>query len=305
MLSRQALTVLFFVALATTIGTLCAQSAEPRYQGRSLSKWLSTYRDAGADTPEEKRASEAVRAIGTNAIPQLLRMLTSRDYQMQMDANNGFTILGPIAAPAVPALSALLKGTNELSMFTAAQSLGGIGAPALPALLEALTNRHFKVATEAYLAIGALGTNAKPAIPILLRDLQHPNHFYRERAADALGSLHIEPETVVPALTNLLTDQSLTARHHAIQSLGQFGPAARPAVPTILPFLTNANLSYTATAALRQIAPEVLVNRPPQPEKLQQSLSDLLNSPDPSVRIAATNFMHRYGLGQPPSTPPR
>ncbi len=290
-------------ALVLTIATASARSAEPKYQGRSLTMWLSAYRDAGVDTAEEKRAAEAVRGIGTNAIPYLLRMLTNRDLDLQMDAQNGFIILGQIAAPAVPALAALLKGTNELSMFTAARSLGGIGAPALPVLMETLTNRHFKVATQAYLAIGALGTNAKPAIPILLRDLQHPNHFYRERAADTLGSLHIEPETVVPALTNLLTDSSLAARHLAIQSLGQFGSAARSAVPAISTFLTDADLSYTATEALRQIAPEVLVNRSLQPEKSQQSLSDLLNSPDPNVRSAATNFMQRYGLGQTPSTP--
>jgi HEAT repeat protein len=305
MRKSRTLSILSVCALMAAHPALPLQSAEPKYQGRSLTKWLSLFREAEADTAQEKRACEAVRAIGTNAVPYLLRMLTNKDMQVQLDAKSGLTILGPIAAPAVPPLAKLLASTNELDMFMAAQALGGIGAPALPVLMETLTNRHYKVATQAYLAIPALGTNARPAIPILLRDLQHPNHFYRERAAGALGGLHIEPEIVVPALTNLLDDPSLAARHLAIQSLGQFGPAARSAVPVMVPFLTNADLSYIATMALREIAPEVLTNRPFPPEKSPHSLSNLLNNPDPAVRSSATNFMRRYGLEQPPGNPAR
>jgi HEAT repeat protein len=303
---RQRSTVsAFLVCVIVAMVASSARPAEPSYQGRSLTKWLSLFREAEVDSAQEKRACEAVRAIGTNAIPHLLRMLTSDDLQWQMDAKSGFTILGSVAAPAVPALAKLLTSTNELDMSMAAQALGEIGAPALPVLMESLTNRHYKVATQAYLAIPALGTNARPAIPILLRDLQHPNHFYRERAADALGSLHIEPEIVVPALTNLLDDPNLAARHLAIQSLGEFGSAAHSAVPAISRFLTNADLSYAATAALREIAPEALANRPSPSEDFRHSLSNLLNSSDPAARRSATNLMRRYGLEQPPRSPVR
>lgn len=255
MQSRQTLIEVYLLVVAVVISALPVQSAEPKYQGRSLSKWLSTYRDAGTDTPGEKRAAEAVRAIGTNGIPVLLRMLTNDDLQVQMDAKSGFCILGAMAASAVPALAKLLASTNAVHLFMGAQVLGEIGAPALPALMEAMTNRHYKVATQAYLAIGALGTNAQPAIPLLLRDLQHPNHFNRERAADALGSLHLDPETVVPALTKLLSDISPAARSIALNSLGQFGPAAKSAVPDITPFLTNSDFDSAAKEALRAIAP--------------------------------------------------
>ncbi len=302
---RKRRTVATFVlcALAESSLVLPGLSAEPKYQGRPMTKWLSLYREADAHSVQENRACEAIRAIGTNAIPYLVRMLTNEDLQAQMDAKSGFTILGPLGALAVPTLAKLLAGTNEVHMFMAAQTLGEIGAPGLPVLMQTLTNHHYKVATQAYLAIPALGTNARPAIPVLLRDLQHPNHFYRERAADTLGRLHIEPESVVPALTNLLDDPSLAARHLAIQSLGQFGPAARSAVPAILPFLTNADLSYTATAALREIAPDVLTNRPPSPDNSRHSLSNLLKNPDPAVRSSATNFMRRYRIEQPPGNP--
>jgi HEAT repeat protein len=304
-MQKRRILFLATTCLAVALVALPAGSAEPKYQGRSLTKWLSLFREAEADTAQEKRASEAVRAIGTNAIPQLLRMLTSEDFQVQMDAKSAFTILGPVAAPAVPALAKLLAGTNELDMFMAAQALGEIGAPALPVLMETLTNRHYKVATQAYLAIPALGTNARPAIPILLRDLQHPNHFYRERAAGALGGLHIEPEIVVPALTNLLDDPSPAARWIALNALGAFGPAARSAVPVIKPFLTDSNFDVAAKIALREIAPEVLTNLPSPFQTTRHGLSNLLNDPDPAVRSSATNFMRRYGLEQPPGNPVR
>jgi len=255
----QILTVL--VCLLVFVG-YTAVGSEPSYQSKKLSQWLSLYQKADPNTPDETRARNAVRAIGTNGIPTLVQMLTSTDLEVQDAGHKGFEILGSSAAQAVPALAKLLTGTNKLVRFTAAQALGEIGAPALPVLMAGLTNRSFAIGTDSALAIVNLGTNAAPAIPILLNDLQNPNHFYRERAADALGNLHIQPDVVVPALTNLLNDPTNAARFIAINSLGKFGPAARSAVPVIAPFLTNSDLDVVAKRALRQIAPEVLTNAP-------------------------------------------
>lgn len=134
----------------------------------------------------------------------------------------------------------------------------------MPELLAGLTNRHFRVATDAALGIVELGTNATPAVPILLRHLEHPNHFYRERAADALGSLHIEPDIVIPALTRLLEDDSQAARYLALQGLGNFESRTRPAAPAIIALLADHEdaVREAATNALRRIALEVLTNAP-------------------------------------------
>jgi HEAT repeat protein len=261
MLNRRTLATLFACALAAIV-THSARSAEPTYQSKSLSQWLKLYEKATPESPNEKRAKEAVRAIGTNAPPYLAQMLTNDDLNIQWAAVNAFEILGPLGAPAIPRLNELLTGTNQLLGTLAGTSLGHIGAPALPVLLAGLTNRHYRVVTDAALAIVELGTNASPAIPIFLRDLQSPNHFVRERAADALGNLQLEPDLVVPALTNLLTDASHAARFLAMKGLGQFGPAARSAVPAIRPLLTDLDLKEAATDALRQIAPEILTNTP-------------------------------------------
>jgi hypothetical protein len=50
---------------------------EPRYKGRRLSRWLALYSDSLATESLGKRqeAEHAVRQIGTNAIPNLLKWL--------------------------------------------------------------------------------------------------------------------------------------------------------------------------------------------------------------------------------------
>jgi len=246
-------------------GVFPAWSAEPKYGGKSLSKWLELYQKADEGTSDERKAEAAVRNIGSNAVPQLTKWVASDDLDEQFRAKSGFQILGPVAALAAPALGKMLASTNEVIAFMAGQCLGHIGAPALPELLAGLTNRHFRVGTAAALAIVELGTNATPAIPIFLRHLEHPNHFYRERAADALGNLHIEPETVVPALTRILKDDSEAARYLAIRGLGNFESQARTAVPAITVLLTDSEggIREAATNALRKIATEARTNAAP------------------------------------------
>jgi HEAT repeat protein len=258
---RTPITIFFCVAF---VGCGFRSNArEPRYQGKTLTTWLQLYQKADEGTAGERDATAAIQAIGTNALPYLMKWIASTDLDVGLRAQQGFKILGRVAAPAIPALSKLLTGTNEFVAIVVGPALGSIGAPAVPALLEALTNRSYKISLRAILAIPELGTNAHPVIPFLVAELRHPNHFYRERAADALGGLHIDPEVVVPALTNLVQDSSPAARFIAIKALGQFGPAARPAAPLILETLkTREDLQWVSKNALREIAPEMLTNAP-------------------------------------------
>lgn len=235
-----------------------AQSKEPSFQHRPLTRWLRLYEKAKPGSAAEAECRQAIRTIGTNAVPRLLQMLAGGEIDRERSALNGFAILGPLGAPAVSALTNLLAGTNPVVTVFAADSLGQIGAPALPTLLDVLTNQPYNMATLATLALADLGTNATPAIPVFIRDLGSRNHSVRERAADALGNLRLEPEIAVPALTNLLHDSSLAARCLALGSLARFQDAARPAVPAIIPLLQDAepDVRISATNALSEIAPE-------------------------------------------------
>jgi HEAT repeat protein len=249
--------VMVFFALTAALFALAARGAEPSYENKTLTQWLKVYEEADTGGAEEKHSMLAIRTIGTNAVPYLVKMLTTDDWNVQQSADRGFDILGPLGAPAVPALSNLLSATNEVVHILAAQSLGHIGAPALPALMFALTNSSHKIATAGALAIVDLGTNAAPAVPVFLRYLQSRNHRVRELAADALGDLHIEPQIVVPALTRLLYDPSPAARFIAIRSLGQFQTNAQSAIVELQPLLSDPDdgIRQATTNALKEISP--------------------------------------------------
>lgn len=265
MIARQIMIAKSLCVLCCAFGLVFpAWSAEPEHEGKSLSEWLKLYQNADDGSPDERKATTAVRAVGTNALPMLVTWVASNDLDEQFLAKNGFQILGTAAQPAVESLGKMLVSTNPVISLIAGECLGHIGAPALPELLAGLTNRQFRVGTAAALAIVELRTNASPAIPILLQHLQHPNHFYRERAADALGNLGIEPETVIPALARLLKDDSKAARYLALRGLENFESRAGPAVPAITDLLADPEESIreTATNVLRRITPEVLTNPP-------------------------------------------
>jgi hypothetical protein len=152
-----------FVALVGVIVWRVSQQREPAYQGKPLSEWLKGYRNTD-DTPQIDKTDEAVRRVGTNAIPTLLRALRMRDsalkvklitlaqrqhiikinYMLATEWNHsgayGFAALRTNAWSAVPALIEITDENNSLySRQCAIYSLGLIGPPAkaaLPSLLR-------------------------------------------------------------------------------------------------------------------------------------------------------------------------
>jgi hypothetical protein len=134
--------ILTAVALCLLLAFILYKTMGPFYAGHSLSYWL--------ENSESDQARTAIRAIGTNAIPQLLRWI-SKDIQTSNVkipsgevfkvgdvsgyeyALGGFAILGSNAAPALPALVSLMKDrTHQPNAIVAMQALAFIGKPALP-----------------------------------------------------------------------------------------------------------------------------------------------------------------------------
>ena len=52
---------------------------EPVYQGKTLSEWLQTWRKSDDGSEKEKQAEAAIRTIGNNGIPTLLRLIQTPD----------------------------------------------------------------------------------------------------------------------------------------------------------------------------------------------------------------------------------
>ncbi|MEI7727923.1 MAG: HEAT repeat domain-containing protein [Verrucomicrobiota bacterium] len=184
--------------LALVVALICYRSkpAEPSYQGKSLSEWVGKIKaitfpeiNLGSDS-NTVQVAEALRAMGTNALPEILAMLDANDsivhkyirtinhrqnYGIPMgpepeisrvQAVRAFTLLGAIAKPAIPQLVARLEDTNRT--FDAAAALAGIGPDAYPQLLQALHHTNSEIRSQIAMGIGSHGSNASFAVPCLI-----------------------------------------------------------------------------------------------------------------------------------------
>jgi hypothetical protein len=224
-------------AILATGGCATQRPKEPSYQGKNLSAWLEDYaRTEYANEPDwtpawtegdrqaRARAINAVREIGTNAIPWLLELVSSQDYKGVL----GFQALGPAGKPAVPALIAMMQD-------------------------PLLTHR-----ATVCPALAAIGPAAEEAVPLLLK---HSNPWVAGPTAlctvQALAQIHMHPELVVPIFAELLRTNSSWGpmANPYLEALGSFGSEAKSAVPAILPFVDSKDESVRicATNALRSI----------------------------------------------------
>ena len=192
---RKRVQIALAVLLAAISGVIVwqlqrPQEREPSFQGKPFSLWLEQYYSAledpgspldgggtvvgiapdglaGADS--EAQAAAAIRAIGTNAIPMLLKMAKAHDsifrrewilfsyhhqswisaqwrtdYAYHGMAMWGFFILGMDAKPAVPALAGLLSDEHPDVRASVAETLGSMGnmaQDAVPALVTRLRDK--------------------------------------------------------------------------------------------------------------------------------------------------------------------
>src|SRR5271165_6385675 len=86
---RCAIAILVLLALGCFSTFIVSRPTEPAYQGKALRYWLKGYRVAAEEWNEStpQKADEAVRHLGTNAIPTLLTMLRARDSASDVKLN--------------------------------------------------------------------------------------------------------------------------------------------------------------------------------------------------------------------------
>jgi len=233
------------------------RTVEPVYEGKTLSQWLERHvptssADPPYNSPGWHRAENALRKIGTNAIPALVGMIGARDpprpvikvrewaqrrrliktpyrYAMQRneEAEYAFKVLGTNAAAAVPGLIRIYEDrVSPSSQRCAALALGNIGGP------------------------------AQAAVPVLLRDFKSTNDQVRFYAVSAVLHIGGEPAIVIPALRSVLKDPYPGVRWNAVVALSMFGDKARAAVPDLLEALDDQSIKEQVEIALWRIAPE-------------------------------------------------
>ena len=177
---RIALAVLGLAA-ASGIGWLALRDGAPRYGGKPLHVWLADFDLSRSQRPE--KATEAVRAIGTNALPFLDRMIRTEDSLWR---------------------KALIALNNRQSFIQLE-------------ITEARVIRYRAI--EGY---RVLGPNAKASVPALIHILDfEPSAEVRADVAAALGAIGSEARTAIPVLLKAANqDQNPDVRTHAIMAVG-------------------------------------------------------------------------------------
>lgn len=252
-LGAVAVVMVFFAVTAVVF------PREPVYEGRRLSAWLRDLDSSrGTGINVELPARQAVKHLGTNALPFLLRMLKSQDPEWKSQsvtwlqdtcdldlsgslaeaqrqrALRGFQALGRVAEPAIPELRALTFGNDSLVALHALEALRGIGGPrVLPVLFETLNHTNPPLRAEAIAALGSARSRARDAVPQLLKELESPDNLTRIQAAQALGEIATHPELTIPALTRCLADPETGVKTAAAMALGSFGSSAISALPAL------------------------------------------------------------------------
>jgi HEAT repeat protein len=208
--------------------------------------------EANLSRSSQEAAASAFGSIGPparQAAPSLVRNLADTNSFARLDCVRA---LGRIQAEprlAVPALMKTLNDPHPGVRQLATEALGQFGAdarPAVPALIE-IYDRNTAESSHAVTALGLIGPAAKPAVPTLVRGLANtePDSEFRLQCIWALGRIHAEPELAVPALMDslgeTLSDTDVRVRLFSTTALGQYGPDARPAVPLLTNLLQDPN----------------------------------------------------------------
>jgi hypothetical protein len=223
--------------IATVIAVIIAAVAvflrtpsEPAYQGKPLTHWLRGWKPliaiplaSAGNAPTSDEAESAMRAIGTNALPTLLRMMEHHDSPLK---DRLLSLAQKIPFLRMEPVSPLDLNVEAEMAFNV---LGPKAGPAVSKLIE-IYNRESDLLTKNYVlrALAHIGPPAEPAVPMLLRAISGTNALsLRGNAIYALGSIHAEAANVVPALISCLADPEPGFCRGAILCFEPFRPRCK------------------------------------------------------------------------------
>jgi HEAT repeat protein len=252
--------IVFIVAFAVLITFLRPfYPAQPVHNGKPLIAWAQQYGSNNwtANRAAAEEAQVAIRQIGTNSIPFLLRLMESRESSLK----KRFRQVLPRKWHATLRLEDQSGDVRRIGAHGLA-ALGTNAPGAVPPLIELAKNHPDE--DGRYLAVFALrtlGPAAEPAVPFYIQCLTNKDGTIRNEAAVGLVLIPRHWNTTFPPLLEYL--ESIKESRgwelpHAIQLMGQMGTNARPAVPVLTSLLSHsqADVRQAVTNSLLWIDPD-------------------------------------------------
>jgi HEAT repeat protein len=243
---RKWVTIVFVILLAVFVGGVVlivprSWSEEPVYRGKPLGFWLAQ-EDAGVEI-------DAVRAVGTNAIPFLLKRLRANDSSLKLgliklankqryiqfpyvpaselnkEGMDGFHFLGRSASNTVPELIRIFQANiSPSSMTNTCRALAYIGPDAKAAVFPLLVRAQdadVDLRTDIYWTLGCIHEKPEVVVPVLITALSDTNTWHRMMAASSLGCYKSAANSAIPALTVALEDQDQNVRNYAATAIAR------------------------------------------------------------------------------------
>src|SRR5438105_9914846 len=125
--------VIVLLVVLTCVGISCyflLPQSQANYNGKSLNQWLTAYENTTGAAQDN--AADAVRQIGTNALPLLMRKLRAKDSET-------ISLLVKIAGQsALNGLGVLTAAQHRSQALTGLFLLGDAAAPAMPKMIKLL-----------------------------------------------------------------------------------------------------------------------------------------------------------------------
>jgi HEAT repeat protein len=260
---------------------VASRTAEPRYQGRTLSSWLQQcWQTSLNETQRLAQAEEAIRAIGArNALPTLLTRLRTKDTRFrtwtieeaekyhirflhlnsatecQLQGIAGFEVLGTNCAPAVGDLTKLLDDP-ELA-FVATRCLGYIGKAAEGSLIQCLTNKDTQVRSWSVGALAEVTDDVEVYVNRIKPALTDAEPSVRFSTVQSIAAQAEAPDLAIPLLISALHDADDGVASQAAKGLADFGTNALTAWPALTNLVASGRdgQQMALFKALRVIAP--------------------------------------------------
>jgi len=274
---------LLVLALALAVIVSSVKWSEPRYHLRPISSWLAKYGDGPGNYHPAPEADFALRQMGSNAVPYLLKLLHSTNsYSYHTFVWKPDMTFSPGGSGGWNRLSAWWMITryrfqwvtvpaswDHWKAYLAFQAMGPAGSSAIPDLVKLAHDPDansspsntgeappisfwkneeniplFAAASSTYLPHGA------PVIPVsgllIMGSVPQPFLSDSEIAAWSLAAIGADS---VPPLMEMLTDINPRLRCRAAMALGMMGKPAEPAVPALAELLHDPDRNTGREAA--------------------------------------------------------
>ncbi|MGZ9130243.1 MAG: HEAT repeat domain-containing protein, partial [Candidatus Binatia bacterium] len=264
---------LISVLVVIALITLSSRAPEPTYDGKPLHAWLRGF-DSAQSSSEYAAAQEAIKQIGTNALPSLISYLRRKDppfhrqwvnlksrlFRGEWDealywrrrAAHACGALGPAGEPAFPALREAMNDPGAAS--DVGNSLSRMMPKSVPVLTNILATGNERARARA--ADNLITGFSHPEVEqmartALLGALRDSDRGVRMSAASAFQFWNTNLDLIVPELTRTLGDTDPSVRGNAATTLGNFGVSASPAAPALVGLLQDTNSYVGGTVADR------------------------------------------------------